>query len=151
MNQIRPCPLPPIRWLRGEESTCNARDLVGASGSISGSGRFLGKANGNPLQYSCLEIPWRKDSGSLQPMRSQKSWTQLGDSTVTKSLTVRGRSVAQAQSFSQFSRQKYWSGLPFPTPRRSTRSRGFSWSRDGCISTGRRVEFFTTAKNHLMI
>ena len=28
-------------------------------GSISGSGRFQEGGNGNPLQYSCWEIPWR--------------------------------------------------------------------------------------------
>ena len=28
---------------------------VGEAGSISGSGRFPGAGNGNPLQYSCLE------------------------------------------------------------------------------------------------
>ena len=34
-------------------SACNEGDL----GSIPGSGRFPGEANGNPLQYSCLENP----------------------------------------------------------------------------------------------
>ena len=38
----------------GKESACNARD----PGLISGSGRHPGEGNGNPLQYSCLEIPW---------------------------------------------------------------------------------------------
>ena len=37
----------------GKESACNAGDL----GSILGSGRLSGEANGNPLQYSCLEVP----------------------------------------------------------------------------------------------
>ena len=37
----------------GRESTCNAGDR-GDAGSIPGSGRFPGKGNGNPLQYSCL-------------------------------------------------------------------------------------------------
>ena len=36
-----------------KESVCNA----GNPGSIPGSGRSLGKGNGNPLQYSCLENP----------------------------------------------------------------------------------------------
>ena len=36
-----------------QETACNARDLV----TISGSGRFLGEGNGNPLQHSCLENP----------------------------------------------------------------------------------------------
>ena len=30
---------------------------VGDPGSIPGSGRSPGEGNGNPLQYSCLEIP----------------------------------------------------------------------------------------------
>ena len=42
------------QWLRGKESTCNAGD-TGDVGSISGSGRFSGGGNGNPLQYSCQE------------------------------------------------------------------------------------------------
>ena len=35
----------------GEESVCGALGL----GSIPGSGRYLGKKNGNPIQCSCLE------------------------------------------------------------------------------------------------
>ena len=38
------------RWLSGKESACNEGDM----GSIPGSGRFPGEANGNPLQDSCL-------------------------------------------------------------------------------------------------
>ena len=30
---------------------------VGDPGSISGSGRYPGEGNGNPLQYSCLDNP----------------------------------------------------------------------------------------------
>ena len=37
----------------GKESDCNA----GEPGSIPGSGRSLGRGNGNPLQYSCLGNP----------------------------------------------------------------------------------------------
>ena len=37
----------------GKESVCNA----GEPASIPGSGRSPGEGNGNPLQYSCLEIP----------------------------------------------------------------------------------------------
>ena len=37
----------------GKELAYNAADL----GLIPGSGRFPGKGNGNPLQYSCLENP----------------------------------------------------------------------------------------------
>ena len=37
---------------------------VGDPGSIPRSGRFPGKGNGNPLQYSCLENPM--DGGAWQ-------------------------------------------------------------------------------------
>ena len=40
----------------GKEPACSAGD-TGDVGSIPGSGRFPGKGNGNPLQYSCLENP----------------------------------------------------------------------------------------------
>ena len=33
---------------------------VGDSGSIPGSGRFLGEGNGNPFQYYCLENPMNR-------------------------------------------------------------------------------------------
>ena len=35
---------------------------------IPGLGRSPGEGNGNPLQYSCLEIPWTEESGGLQSM-----------------------------------------------------------------------------------
>ena len=37
----------------GKESACNAGD----PDSVPGSGRPLGRGNGNPLQYSCLGNP----------------------------------------------------------------------------------------------
>ena len=46
-------------------SSCNAGD----EGSIPEMGRSLGKGNGNPLQYSCLENSM--DRGALS-MRSQR-------------------------------------------------------------------------------
>ena len=42
-----------LKWLRGEESTGNARDM----GSVPGSERSSGEGNVTPLQYSCLENP----------------------------------------------------------------------------------------------
>ena len=41
-------------WFSSKESPCHAGD----AGSIPGSGRSPGEGNGNPLQYSCLEILW---------------------------------------------------------------------------------------------
>ena len=42
-----------------KESACNAREPCNVQdpGLIPGSGRSPGVGNGNPLQYSCLEIP----------------------------------------------------------------------------------------------
>ena len=53
----------------GKESACKAGDL----GLIPGSGRSPGERNGNPLQYSCLEMPGTGKPGGLQAMGSQES------------------------------------------------------------------------------
>ena len=49
------------------------------AGSIPESGRSPGGANGNPLQYSCLE--YSMDGGAWQATIHgvTKSWTQLSD------------------------------------------------------------------------
>ena len=52
----------------GKVSACNAGDL----GSIPGEGRSPGEGNGNPLQYSCLEIPMTEHPGGLQSMGLQR-------------------------------------------------------------------------------
>ena len=52
----------------------NAGD-IGNTGSTPGLGSFHGGGNGNPLQYSCLEIPWTEEPGRLQSIGSQKSDT----------------------------------------------------------------------------
>ena len=44
-------------WLSGKESASNDRDVD----SIPGLGRSPGGGNGNPLQYSSLEIPWTEE------------------------------------------------------------------------------------------
>ena len=38
-------------------------------------GRSPGVGNGNPLQYSYLEIPWTEELGGLQSIRSKESDT----------------------------------------------------------------------------
>ena len=58
---------------------CNVGDL----GLIPGSGRSPGEGNGNPLQYSCLKIPWREEPGGLQSMGATKGQTRLSDFTFT--------------------------------------------------------------------
>ena len=50
----------------------NLRD----AGSIPGSGRSSRRGgHGNPLWYSCWEIPWTEEPGGLQSMGSPKSQT----------------------------------------------------------------------------
>ena len=41
-------------------------------------GRSPGGGNGNPLQYSCLEIPWTEEPGRPQSMGSQRAEQDLG-------------------------------------------------------------------------
>ena len=53
-----------------KESVCNAGD-TGVWGSVPGCGRSPGGGNGNPLQYSCREIPWTEETGRLQSMQLQ--------------------------------------------------------------------------------
>ena len=48
-------------------------------GSISGSGRFSGGGNGNPLQYSCLEYSTDREAWRATVHRVTKSQTQLTD------------------------------------------------------------------------
>ena len=42
-----------------------------------GSQRSPGWGNANPLQHSSLKIPWTRELGGLQSLRSQKSQTRL--------------------------------------------------------------------------
>ena len=59
----------------GKESVCSAGDL----GSIPGLGRSPGEANGNPLQYFCLENPMDRETWWATVRGVTKSWTQLND------------------------------------------------------------------------
>ena len=55
----------------GSDSKASAYNAVDL-GSIPGSGRSPGEGNGNPLQYSCLKIPWMEEPGRLQSMGLQR-------------------------------------------------------------------------------
>ena len=53
----------------------NPPAIAGDTGDVGltpGLGRSPGVGNGNPLQYSCLEIPWTEEPGGLQSMGSQR-------------------------------------------------------------------------------
>ena len=54
---------------------------VGDSGSIPGSGRFLGEGNGNPLQYCCLENPMDRGAWYATVYGVAKSQTRLSKFT----------------------------------------------------------------------
>ena len=95
----------------------------------------IGEGNGNPLQCSCLENP--RDGGAWWAAiyGVAQSRTRLKGLSSSSSSSEKGKSeseVAQScptlcnpmdciayqvpQSM-EFSRQEYWSGLPFPSPR----------------------------------
>jgi len=63
--------------LSDKESTCDAGDV----GSISRSGRFLGKGNSNPLQYSYLENPMDRGAWQVIVHADAKSGTRLNTHT----------------------------------------------------------------------
>ena len=46
---------------------------AGDPGSIPGSGRSPGGGNGNPLQYSCLEIPMDRGAWGYSPWGPKES------------------------------------------------------------------------------
>ena len=50
----------------------NAGDVARDAGSIPGLGRSPREGNDNPLQCSCLEIPWAEEPGGLQSIGSQR-------------------------------------------------------------------------------
>ena len=62
----------------GEEFACNAGD-TGDMSLIPGLGRFPGKANGNPLQYSCLKNPMDERAWWATVYGVAKSQTRLSN------------------------------------------------------------------------
>ena len=61
----------------GEAVIKNPPANAGDMGSISGSGRFPGERNGNPLQYSCLENPMDRGAWRAAVHRVAKSHAGL--------------------------------------------------------------------------
>ena len=70
-NQLKELPW----WISGKESICNAGD-IGDTGSISRSGRSLGRGNYKPLQYTCLGNPMDRGAWWVTVQGAAKSWTQ---------------------------------------------------------------------------
>ena len=94
------------------ESACNAGDL----GSIPGLGRSPGEGKGYPLQYSGLE-----NSMDYTVHGVANSWTRLSDFHFLFLGSVSGFLsllviLCLFLLFMGFSKQEYWSGLPFLPP-----------------------------------
>ena len=91
----------------------------------------IGEGNGNPHQCSCLESP--RDGGAwwAAVYEVAQSWTRLkrlsssSSSSESKSVScsvlsdsvIPWTATCQAPWSMEFSRQEYWSGLSFPSPR----------------------------------
>ena len=84
----------------------------------------IGEGNGNSLQYSCLENP--RDRGawwaSVYRVTQSQTWlmglssSSSNHSIMSNSLRSHGQQSAKLLCPWTFSRQEYWSGLPFPPP-----------------------------------
>ena len=88
----------------------------------------IGEGNGNPLQCSCLENP--RDGGAwwaaIYGVTQSRTWLKrLSSSSSSEPVKLLSHvrlfatpwTVAyQAPPSMEFSRQEYWSGLPFPLP-----------------------------------
>ena len=126
----------------GSYGKASARN-VGDSGLIPGSGRSPGERNANPPQYSCLENPmdreawqatygpwgrkgsdmterlhfvsYRQDS-SLHDLSLPKGSRQRQQLRVVSDSATQWTAAYQAPLSMGFSRQEYWSELPFPSP-----------------------------------
>ena len=87
-------------------NTGDIRDV----GLLPGSGISPGERHGNRSSILAWRIPWTEEPGGLQSIVKVKSLSPVR-------LFVTPWTVAhQAPSSKGFSRQEYWSGLPFPSP-----------------------------------
>ena len=64
------------RWLGGKEPASDVED-AGHARLIPGYARSPAGGHGNPLQYSCLEIPMDRGAWLAAVHRVAKSWTRL--------------------------------------------------------------------------
>ena len=89
--------------------------------------RDTGKGNGNPLHYSCLEKSM--DRGAWQTAVHGVTWLSTYVWGGWRDIKLKLKSLSHVQIFTTpwtvayhappsmgFSRQEYWSGLPFPSP-----------------------------------
>ena len=93
----------------GKESTCNTGD----AGSIRGSGRSPGGGHGSHSSILASRILWIEGPGRLQSIGEQRIVKLLSR---VRLFAILWSVAYQASPSMEFSRQEYWSGLPFPSP-----------------------------------
>ena len=96
----------------GKEPTCPCRRHK-RHGSVPRSGRSPAKGNGK-LLHSCLEN--LLDRGLNIYELSENKHMHVSHSVVSYSLQSHWTVACQPPLSMEFSRQEYWSGLPFPSP-----------------------------------
>ena len=109
-------------WLTYKESAYNAED----AGSILGLRRFPGGGSSSSLQCSCLArktgslggySPWDCKELDMTEWLNNKARVSTKDQwSLCLVVVTLWTAPHQAPLFMGFSRQEYWSGLPFPSP-----------------------------------
>ena len=100
-------------------SAVDARDM----GSIPGEGRCPEGGNDNPLQYSCLEIPWTEEPDRLEFIGLQRA----GHNLATKQQKQLGNKTVQSSSVQSLSRVRLFV-TPWTVARQTSLSITNSWS-----------------------
>ena len=98
-----------------------------------GLGRFPGKRNGYPLQYSCLRIPWTKEPGGQQSVGSQrvgtKQWQQI-NIFIFQKWKLRQRKISPLSKVPQLVSHRWrlhTKAATFPATGLLSRDRSRSW------------------------
>ena len=86
--------------LPGGRIVKNTPANAGDAGSIPGSGRSPGVGNGNLLQYSWLQSPWREEPGGLQSTGGKELDTTKCPRTHTRVSVHPSAGVEQHRSLS---------------------------------------------------
>ena len=79
---------------------------LGQEGSIPGSGRFPGKGNSNPLQYSCLGHPMDRGAWQAIVRGIAKSWTRLSMHAWSNMMLKDNREMRREQN--EQNRERSW-------------------------------------------
>jgi len=84
--------------------------------------RSPGEGNGNPLQHSCLKIPWMQEPDRLQSMGSQR----VGHDWATSLTSLSAIKYAQTTLFMDYGLFYYYYGL-FMDPYTCSQDKSHEW------------------------